>query len=109
VYPAAWVPQPLIPDLPLDEKSVRIYPNPLRGGDLTVHFVLGRPARVRLEAFDLSGRRMASLEAPGVAGAGGNQVIWHLASLAPGLYHIRLRIDGEGFQREFFDKLAVVR
>jgi M6 family metalloprotease-like protein len=108
-YPAAWVPTPQPAPGDLAEDTVVLYPNPLRGDRLTVHFVLGAPARVALEAFDLSGQRKATLAVDGQAGAGGNQFSWDLSSLAPGLYHVRFRARGDGFNRELFRKLAIVR
>lgn len=109
VYPAGWVPVPQAVAGNLDEESVRFYPNPLRGDRLTVHFVLGKPAHILLDAYDLSGKRVASLEGPGVPGAAGNQLAWDLSALTPGLYHIRFRAAGDGFNQELFDKVAIVR
>jgi M6 family metalloprotease-like protein len=109
VYPSAWIPsQQQGPEAVLKE-TLRLYPNPLRGDQLTVHFLLGVRARVNLEAFDLSGRKVAELEADGEGGADGNHLLWNLGSLAPGLYQIRFRALADGYQEELFRRLAIVR
>ncbi len=89
--------------------SVRVYPNPLHGDQVTVRFVLGQPADILLDAYDLTGRRVASLQTRGTPGAGGNEVLWNLAGLSPGLYHVRFQARGSGFDRKVFQKLAIVR
>jgi len=111
VYPRAWIPSPSpSPAVPWSD-TVRLYPNPLRGDELTVHFLLDSPARVQLEAFDLSGRKVADLTAQGVEGANGNSLYWNLASLTPGLYQVRFRLLGQPgrSEQEIFRKLAIVR
>ncbi len=80
-------------DVPASSRSagvayVRPSPNPARGR-LTVAF--GAPAGVprRLEAFDLSGRRVALLhDGPGDAPEG--TIEWDTAGLRAGLYFVRL-------------------
>lgn len=63
-----------------------IYPNPVRGAArLALH--LERPERVRVEAFDLLGRRVAVLF-DGVAQSG-EEVRFDAGALAPGLYLVR--------------------
>lgn len=110
VYPANWVPSPEPTPGPLAVgETLRLYPNPLRSDQLTVHFELRQNARVKLDAFDLSGRKVADLEAAGEEGSNGNQLLWDLGALAPGLYHVRFRVLGDGAREEIFRKLAIVR
>lgn len=108
-YPAAWIPEPKSLDGDLVEGSVRFYPNPLRSGALRVSFLLGAPAQVELEAFDLSGQKVATHSVQGQAGAQGNSVEWNLSDLASGVYHVRFRATGGSFARELFDKVAIIR
>ncbi len=108
-YPGEWVPEFRGVEGGFLSESLRIYPNPVLGDAVTVRFVLGEPARVILDAYDLSGRSVAMLEATGRAGADGNHIRWDLSGLAPGLYHVRFRAMGDGIQEDSFHKLAIVR
>lgn len=62
--------------------------NPV-GADVRFRFDLAAPARIRLEVFDVKGRRMA-----GSVGedrpAGANEIRWSARGLAPGMYFARL-------------------
>jgi M6 family metalloprotease-like protein len=108
-YPAALIPGPV--EVPVDgpRASLRLYPNPLRGDQLTLRFTLARPARVQATAYDLSGRRVAQLEAPGQPGPDGNHLPWDWGQLASGLYQVRVRFFGEGWSEEMIEKVAVLR
>lgn len=84
-------------------------PNPLVGSSL-VRFDLAAPSAVRLEVFDLSGRRVTSL-ADGALEAGRHTVSWNGrrddgSSVGPGLYFVRL--SGRGFAAQTA-RVAVVR
>lgn len=109
VYPLELVPSPVTASVDGPRASLRLYPNPLRGDRLTVRFTLARPARVRLAAYDLSGRQVAELEAEGQVGPDGNHLPWDWGQVASGLYHVRLRFLGEGWSEEMLEKVAVVR
>ena len=64
------------------------HPNPLRdGGTLTLR--LDRPERVRVEAFDALGRRVALVH-DGVLPAGAHRLPLDVSGLAPGLYLVRV-------------------
>ncbi len=85
------------------------FPNPLRAS-ATVRFDLARAARLHLEVFDLSGRRVASL-AQGAFEAGRYTARWngrtdHGAPAGAGLYFVRMSGDGIPAQ---IARLAVVR
>lgn len=78
---------------------IELAPNPvLTGTALRVRGSQPRAAGVSLEAHDLSGRRVASLEL-GRGPAGGTERTWRLPALAPGLYWVSLMLDGERFAR----------
>ena len=69
-------------------------PNPFR--DLTsVYFTLSRPAKVRLEVFDLQGRRVASRDY-GQQAAGTSHVSFKADGLRSGLYDYRLLVTEDG-------------
>ena len=74
--------------------GLAVYPNPARGPAAVVRFGLPAEGDVRVEAFDVLGRRVAVL-AEGSFGAG-----WHEASLAAGslpsgVYVVRFATGGE--------------
>ncbi|MBI2502494.1 MAG: PQQ-dependent sugar dehydrogenase [Candidatus Latescibacteria bacterium] len=65
------------------------YPNPFNGSTL-IRFSLATPAQVRLEVFDLLGRRVALLE-EGRREAGQYQVFFDATGLGDGVYLCRLQ------------------
>lgn len=67
-------------------------PNPMRERT-TLRFQLAAAGRVRLEIFDLQGRRVASLVDEDRA-AGTHAVTLEGRSLVPGVYHVRLEAHG---------------
>ena len=67
-------------------------PNPMRER-ATLRFQLAAAGHVRLEIFDLQGRRVANL-VDGDRAAGAHAVTLEGRSLAPGVYHVRLAVHG---------------
>ncbi len=65
------------------------YPNPFAEAT-TLRFTLDAPAAVRLEVFDVAGRRVATL-AEGEHGVGTHHVTWNAEGIASGTYVARLR------------------
>ncbi len=68
-------------------------PNPFKS-DVTLRYTLAKTERVRLEVFDVSGRRVASL-VDGVQGASEHRLLWngrdlHGSTTPPGVYMMRL-------------------
>jgi hypothetical protein len=85
------------------------FPNPLHGST-TVRFDLARPGSIRLEVFDLTGRRVHTI-AEGGYPAGGFRLPWDGRDddgvrVGSGLYYVRL--SGEGIGR-MTARLAVLR
>ncbi len=83
-------------------------PNPFRAG-VTFGFSLPRAAEVRLDVFDASGRRVATV-ASGPHAAGAHRVHWEGRGedgipLAPGVYLARLEAEGRSSSR----RVALVR
>ncbi|MDX1545677.1 MAG: T9SS type A sorting domain-containing protein [Rhodothermales bacterium] len=66
------------------------FPNPFRDR-ATLSFRLAAPASVRLEIFDVRGRKVATL-ADGAHAAGTHTATWTPALAAPGLYLARLTV-----------------
>lgn len=108
VYPREWVPTEVAAAPGLDP-DIRFYPNPVRGEHLFVSFTVGEAAALSLDAFDLTGSKVATLRGQAEAGAGGNRVAWDLGKLSPGLYHVRLRLKGATVDHEQFERVAVVK
>jgi hypothetical protein len=80
-----------------------VYPNPTEGA-CRAEFALTQDARVRLEVFDVAGRRVARL-LDDVVGAGSRTVSWtgedrHGRVVANGVYFLRLEADGESAARK---------
>ncbi|NIT36430.1 MAG: T9SS type A sorting domain-containing protein [candidate division Zixibacteria bacterium] len=74
------------------------YPNPARG-TTTITFALAQASEVKLEVFDVSGRKVATL-AEGPRAAGDNEASLDTRNLAAGVYVYRLQAG---------DKVAVKR
>ena len=70
-----------------------LYPNPTRGL-ARLAFVLPRAGRVELSVFDALGRRVAGLPAAALP-AGAQSVLWDASRVRPGLYRLRLAVDGQ--------------
>ena len=97
------------PDAPAFSRLYAPMPNPLRSGG-TLRFDLARPTGARLEVFDPSGRRVATLADRDFA-PGRYSLRWDGRreggdALGPGLYFIRLTMRGLAPQTV---RLAVVR
>lgn len=70
--------------------SLVVYPNPVRNG-ATVRFALGAPDDIRLDLYDLQGRRVATL-AEGAFSPGTHSLALDVARTLPsGTYVLRLR------------------
>jgi len=84
------------------------YPNPFNP-KATVPFALPEAARVRLEVFDLMGRRVAVLaDAPFEAGR--HAAVFEAGGVASGLYLVRAHMTTEsGTVHTFTQKLTLVK
>lgn len=79
------------------------YPNPFRTAT-TIRFQVERPGAVRLQVYDLLGRRVATL-VDGHHVAGVYTIEWSAASEAAGVYVYRLQVDG----RAEMQKMVLLR
>ncbi len=68
------------------------YPNPFTG-ETTVQFTTTLPVHVRLDVFDVLGRRVETVVDQRY-GIGPHRVHWNNASLSRGVYLVRMLVDG---------------
>jgi len=109
VYPAALRPEPRPAEEGAATARAVLYPNPLREDHLTIQVTVEAPTVMRLDAFDLTGARVAETAFDLAPGANGNFSSWDLSRLAPGLYHVRVRVEGGEHPRDEFHRLAIAR
>jgi len=69
------------------------FPNPFNPST-TISYHLSRPATVKLEIFDLAGKRVAIL-VDGWKGAGNHSVQWNARNTASGIYIYRMQYQGK--------------
>lgn len=81
-------------------------PNPSHGPTTSIRYFLSAPASVKLEIFDLSGRRVYSSETE--CQATENSFVWSHAGLPPGVYIIRLEAEALGRKDVAFTKASVL-
>jgi hypothetical protein len=87
----------------LESRLLRPVPNPAHG-PLTVRFALRREARVKLDVYDASGRRVRRLVS-GLQPAGQHAITWdlreeHGVALPAGLYFARLDVEGHSLTQK---------
>lgn len=73
----------------------RVWPNPSRGGAVSVDFVLTRPEVATLEVLDIAGRRVRGGEVGSPAAGRQRLELTGGPALAPGLYLVRLSQGAE--------------
>lgn len=73
--------------------GVSLYPNPAHGST-ALTFTLPRAGRAELSVFDNTGRRVATQAAQALP-AGQQALRWETGSVKPGLYFVRLTVDGQ--------------
>ena len=69
------------------------YPNPF-AGETTLQFTTPQSASVRLDVFDVLGRRVETVTDQYFS-RGAHQVRWDSGSLARGVYLVRMEVDGQ--------------
>ncbi|HUF10213.1 MAG TPA: alpha-amylase family glycosyl hydrolase [Rhodothermales bacterium] len=85
------------PELPKRAALHQNYPNPFNPTTI-LPYSLPETAHVRLEVFDMLGRRVAVL-VDGGKPAGAHQAIFEAADLSTGLYLVKLDVSGRIFNR----------
>lgn len=91
------------PELPEGAGLSAPWPNPAQE-TVRMDWFLDHPAHVRLELFDLLGRRVGLLE-DGIHAAGQHESSFDVGTLGPGVYRIRMMTEGRTLSRS----LVVVR
>ena len=83
------------PGAELPERSAPLtnYPNPF-AGETTLEFAVRKPAQVRLDVFDVLGRRVETVVDQRYR-IGVHQVRWNGQSLSRGVYLVRMEVDGQ--------------
>lgn len=97
-------PTPGLGDVDLRGKLVLPWPNPARD---EVRFLmhLDNPAQVKIDIYNFSGERIASLEQALPAGRG-QVVIWDCVSVAAGIYIVRIELKGRDAE---IHRIAVIK
>jgi len=89
--------------LPSDVTLQDVYPNPVRG-EATFAYGLPESGTVRLEIFDLLGRKVATVE-NGRRSAGRHEATWTVGTVSSGVYLARFTAAGRSIVR----KIVVVQ
>jgi hypothetical protein len=86
----------------------RVYaqPNPSRYGWTSIRFALGSAAVVRVEIFDVSGKKVFSFSGEGTLSE--NSVVWPHAGAAPGVYVVRVEAEAGGRKDVAFCMASVI-
>lgn len=74
------------------------YPNPFNPAT-TINYTLESRTAVKLEIFDLTGSRVATL-VDGVGSVGSHSIAWDASSMASGIYFYKLTADGHSMTRK---------
>ncbi len=91
-FPVAVERDEVVVGVPAQQVSIDIYPNPVRDA-ATIRLTLPSGQRVRVEAFDTLGRRVAVLQ-EGILSSGVHPIHWNAEGLPGGVYFIRVGLDG---------------
>lgn len=93
----------------LPESSVYCYPNPSEDGLIYIRYKLGRDAdAVQIKIYDLSGELVHSFAARGLSAVSDHEERWD-ASVASGVYFVRIEAVRNGEKTVAFTKAAIVR
>jgi hypothetical protein len=93
----------------LPDEQFKVLPNPVRQDKVLLRYVLSRQAsEVKVEIYDASHRRVASLDGP--SGLGEQRLTWNAAGFANGVYFARVTAwDGSGGLFQASRKIALLR
>lgn len=100
----------------LPPEMVYAWPNPSRGNEVYFHFYVNQNARVKVEVFNLTGRRIAVFEGLGEGGrpphqVSSNALVWNISGVASDVYLFRLSAESEvpGAKGSVLKKFAIVK
>lgn len=80
------------------DEEIMVAPSPFRD-QTTLSYTLSKPAKVQLDVFDLSGRKVADI-ASGDQAAGSYSEVFNAEGNPPGSYIVRLFVDDKLFTRQ---------
>ena len=87
-----------------------VYPNPARGERIKLQYFVAQDADVKLDIFDIRGRRVASGEGHGTGYRGDNVITVDISALAPDVYVFRaVAVGAGGESATVTKKFAVIR
>ncbi len=93
----------------LPEHKFFCYPNPVVDGSTTIRYFLEFDAlNVKLDIYDLSGKRVAELNGPTTGGLD-NELVWNCGSVTPGVYRCVINAHFGEASRTAFTDIAVIR
>jgi len=100
----------------LPPEMVYAWPNPARGNQVSFHFYVNQNARVKVEVFNLTGRRITVIEGLGEGGrpphlVSSNVLVWNIAAIASDVYLFRLSAESDvpGVKGSVLKKFAIVK
>jgi hypothetical protein len=85
------------------------FPNPARGKEMHFRVTLRQGQSARADVFDLLGRRVAADLIPRSAGLGESDIRWPLDIVSPGVYLVRVKIDGPRSPGEQWRTVSVLK
>ncbi|MCD6501907.1 right-handed parallel beta-helix repeat-containing protein [bacterium] len=90
-------------DLPDKDGLLFAKPNPFNS-TVSIEYEVAHAAEIDIDAFDMSGRKIASIM-HGFVKQGRHETRWEPTALPSGIYNIRLRIDGA----EYVNKVTYIK
>ncbi|MCD6163245.1 MAG: T9SS type A sorting domain-containing protein [candidate division Zixibacteria bacterium] len=84
-------------EIPTEISLAQNYPNPFNA-KTTIYYNLKNTSTVKLEIYDLAGRKVATLT-DAVQSAGDYQVVWDAGSVASGVYFYHLTADDKNLTK----------
>ena len=90
-------------DLPDKDGLLFAKPNPFNS-TVSIEYQVAHAAEIDIDAFDMSGRKIASIM-HGFVKQGRHETRWEPTALPSGIYNIRLRIDGA----EYVNKVTYIK
>ncbi|MEW5796302.1 MAG: hypothetical protein AB1772_08055 [Candidatus Zixiibacteriota bacterium] len=109
VFDAGKLPSISPPTMAFDDSKFYNYPNPVRDGQTTIRYYLGDDANsVKLNIYDLSGRRITQLDGRGRGGTD-NEVVWDCSGVTAGVYRCVIEVNYSGATESAFTDIAIIR
>jgi hypothetical protein len=92
----------------LPASRVYNWPNPVYGSTTRIRYYTPDDAAIRIKIFDLSGVKVAELQAHSVGGVDG-EVMWDVSNVQSGVYLARIEASGASRSQVAIIKIAVVK